>query len=119
MSSDSLPLPEANGRDQAFNGYSYSSPHQLEPSVTQRTERLITPIKPTTGLVAIEEFLRSLEPSMEGLAVRFAAAGIVDAGCLRGLARLNETERYMFLKEDLRLDAFQLRVIRVALGSMI
>ncbi|KAH9947032.1 hypothetical protein B0H21DRAFT_740693 [Amylocystis lapponica] len=71
-----------------------------------------------SGSTHLDDFLHSMKPNMEGLAMRFIAAGIVDTECLRGLAGLPEAEQHLFLKEDICLDPFQMRVLRVGLNKI-
>lgn len=49
---------------------------------------------------------------------KFLEGGIVDQDCLDGLAAMPDEELLEFLKVDLQLNAFQVRIIRIALRNM-
>ncbi|PCH36269.1 hypothetical protein WOLCODRAFT_166799 [Wolfiporia cocos MD-104 SS10] len=67
----------------------------------------------------VECFLRSLEPRLEGLVPNLVNAGIVDDACITTLARLPDVEKDLLLKNDVRLNALQLRIVRVALARKV
>lgn len=64
----------------------------------------------------VSSFLGSLVPNLDHLAARFVTAGVTDRKCLEGLAVLWDVEKDAFLLDDLRLTAFQRRVVRGALA---
>ncbi|KAH9951183.1 hypothetical protein B0H21DRAFT_719964 [Amylocystis lapponica] len=113
------PNPLAPRRSQASAEETHHRVEQSTPRTPRGSEAATvtraTPSQSPSGTSEVEEFLRSLRPSIEGLAQGFAAAGVVDAECLFALAAMPEAERYMLLKEDMCLSSFQVRIVRVAL----
>lgn len=63
-------------------------------------------------------FLQSLQPSSEVLLPRFLEAGIVNGDSIIALAGMPDWEKDKLLRDDMRLTAFQGRVVRVGLAKM-
>ena len=66
----------------------------------------------------ISDFLRGLQPSMEGLTPIFMSAGLVNETCLVALAKMPEWEKDKMLRDDMALNPFQMRVVRVGLAEL-
>jgi len=62
------------------------------------------------------QFVRSICPQIPELEMRLLECGIVDGLCIQALAGLPYSEKDIFLKESLRLNPFQVHVVRAALG---
>ena len=66
---------------------------------------------------AIETFLHAFCPPMDALATLFADAGVKTEEDLEGLIMMNDLDQRQFLAADLRLNAFQVRIICIGLSK--
>ncbi|KAJ3528482.1 hypothetical protein NM688_g7994 [Phlebia brevispora] len=103
------------------------SPSQL-PSISQAPSPHYPTASPSHSLTessmpdqhkCILEFLLSLKPPMDELVPRFLGCGISDEGCLDALGEMPAEELRDFLREDLGLNAFQVRIMSIALRKRV
>ena len=71
--------------------------------------------EPTPSSPAVLTFLHSLRPPMDELLPKFVSGGVVDDACLDGLAAMPEQDVQEFMQVDVGLNAFQARIVRIAL----
>ena len=67
------------------------------------------------GVAAVQEFLQSIRPAMDGLLPVFVQGGITDEDHLDAFARLPEAQQAQFLRKDLGLNALHVRNVRLAI----
>ncbi|KAH9950841.1 hypothetical protein B0H21DRAFT_462966 [Amylocystis lapponica] len=75
-----------------------------------------------TSIIAVQPsfatYLASFTPSLEGLAPLFTAAGITDVDCFCMLADWPESEYNELLRDDVGLNPYQFRLVRMELKRM-
>lgn len=67
---------------------------------------------------AVRTFLQSLQPSSEVLLPKFLAAGVDNGDCILALSGMPDREKDKLLRDDMCLNAFQTRVVRVGLAKL-
>ena len=65
----------------------------------------------------VQTFLESINPSMAQFTALFIRAGVIDADHLKALVDLPDDEQSGFLRDDLNLNALEVRLIGVALHA--
>ncbi|KAI0929721.1 hypothetical protein AcV7_005187 [Taiwanofungus camphoratus] len=90
-----------------------------EPTTLKVTgkEGLLSANSASSGTRPVRMFLRSLNPNQEDLADNFIQAGVVDAECLKALAEMPEAEKVLFLKEAVKVNDFQVYVVKIGLAK--
>ncbi|GJE90331.1 hypothetical protein PsYK624_064610 [Phanerochaete sordida] len=93
-----------------------SAPEALKKSLGSGGPGLNVTVNPlSTG--PVQTFLQSICPAMGELTIVFVQGGIVDEAHLDQLGGLQKAEQLQFLRNDLGLNAFQARVVRLALAT--
>lgn len=66
----------------------------------------------------VDTFLHGLQPDMRELSLRFIEAGLVNLRCLIALANMPTVEMQQLLRDDMKLTAFQTRIICIGLAQV-
>lgn len=86
-------------------------------SITAPSESTTSAFEPCVGFV--RAFLQGLWPSMADLTPKFISAGLVNEACLIALAEMPADEKEGFLRDEMPLSRFQLRVVCIGLAGLI